>query len=96
MKYTLLAAATLGLVNVPGPPVEAAIALSIVLAVLAAQNRVAKVDPTLATGAATAPAPVAPPVQTDPNNPFAIGARSAIEPTGNVAAPANGAAPTAP
>ena len=31
------------------------IALSILLAVLAAQNRVAKVDPTLARGAATAP-----------------------------------------
>lgn len=72
------------------------IALSILLAVLAAQNRVAKVDPTLATGAATAPAPIAPPVQTDPNNPFASGARSAIEPTGNTVAPANGAATTAP
>lgn len=68
------------------------IALSILLAVLAAQGKTSRVDASAARGAATAPAPVQAPI--DPNNPFARGARSAIEPVGNTVAPAGNA--TAP
>ena len=72
------------------------IGLSILLAVLAAQGRTVKVD-------ASAAAPVSAPLQapapvTDPNAPFAAGARGALQSTGNTAAPApadNGSVPLA-
>ena len=73
------------------------IALSILLAVLAAQNRTVKVDTSAITPATTqAPVPPAPPAQTDPSTPFASGARSALAPAPNSAAPAdNGSVPLA-
>lgn len=62
------------------------IALSILLAVLAAQGKSVKVDANAKPAAVTAPvqAPIAP---TDPNVPFASGARSALQPAPNSAAP---------
>lgn len=71
------------------------IALSILLAVLAAQGRTAKVE--VPTAAAPAPVPVQPaPARVDPNAPFAAGARGALTPPANAAAPAdNGAVPLA-
>lgn len=72
------------------------IALSILLAVLAAQGRVSKVVAPTTRPPAAATAPIQAPAQTDPSIPFASGARSALTPTGNVAAPAdNGAVPLA-
>ncbi|MFZ8283965.1 preprotein translocase subunit SecG, partial [Staphylococcus aureus] len=62
------------------------IALSILLAVLAAQGRVAKVVAPTTPPPAAATAPIQAPAQTDPSVPFASGARSALAPTGNTAA----------
>jgi preprotein translocase subunit SecG len=64
------------------------IALSILLAVLAAQGKSVKVDASAKPAAVTAPvqAPVAP---GDPNVPFASGARSALQTAPNSAAPAS-------
>ena len=71
------------------------IALSIVLAVLAAQGRTVKVDAS-ATAPVRAPVQSAPVAPVDPNAPFASGARGALSATGNTAAPAdNGAVPLA-
>ncbi|MBP2276757.1 preprotein translocase, SecG subunit [compost metagenome] len=72
------------------------IALSILLAVLAAQGRVAKVVAPTTPPPAAATAPIQAPAQTDPSVPFASGARSALAPTGNTAARAdNGTVPLA-
>jgi preprotein translocase subunit SecG len=71
------------------------IALSILLAVLAAQGKSVKVDASAKPAAVTAPvqAPVAP---GDPNVPFASGARSALQSAPNSAAPVgNSAVPLA-
>jgi preprotein translocase subunit SecG len=70
------------------------IALSILLAVLAAQGKSVKVDASAKPAAVTAP--VQAPVQGDPSVPFASGARSALQPAPNSAAPAsNGSVPLA-
>ena len=75
------------------------IALSIVLAVLAAQGRSTKIDTSLARP--TPPVtqlPGAPPPSAPGDTPFASGARSAVAPANNAAAPAqpdNGAVPLA-
>lgn len=70
------------------------IALSILLAMLAAQGKSVKVDANAKPAALTAP--VQAPVQTDPNVPFASGARSALQPAPNSAAPtSNGSVPLA-
>lgn len=79
---------------------SAFIVLSIVLAVLAAQGRVAKVVAPKAPPPSVTGAPFQPPAQIDPNAPFAGGARSALTPPGNTTAPApapvdNGAVPLA-
>lgn len=70
------------------------IALSILLAVLAAQGKSVKVDASAKPAAVTAP--VQAPAQGDPSVPFAAGARSALQPAPNSAAPAsNGSVPLA-
>ncbi|MFA6122691.1 preprotein translocase subunit SecG [Sphingomonas sp.] len=72
------------------------ILLSIVLAVLAAQGRVSKVVAPTTPPPAAATAPLQAPAPTDPNVPFASGARSALAPAANGAAPAdNGTVPLA-
>ncbi|MEG3175272.1 preprotein translocase subunit SecG [Sphingomonas sp. RB3P16] len=71
------------------------IALSILLAVLAAQGKSVKVDAGAKPAAVTAPIqPQSAPV--DPNVPFASGARNALQPAPNSAAPVgNSAVPLA-
>jgi preprotein translocase subunit SecG len=62
------------------------IVLSILLAVLAAQGKSVKVDANAKPAAVTAPVQPAT-APGDPNVPFAAGARSALQPTGNSTAP---------
>lgn len=71
------------------------IALSILLAVLAAQGKTVKVDANAKPAAITAPVQPAP-APVDPNAPFASGARSALQPAPNSVAPlGNSTAPLA-
>ncbi len=71
------------------------IALSILLAVLAAQGKSVKVDASAKPAPVTAPVEQAP-AQTDSSVPFASGARSALQPAPNTVTPlSNGTAPLA-
>lgn len=74
------------------------IAMSIGLAVLAAQNRTARIDTTLARPATpvTTTLPGTPQQGAADTAPFAAGARGALAPDGNAAAPAPARNDTAP